>query len=147
MRTPEEESVPHAAPPPKDCGRKGLHWRLTRKLSGRRGGSRDFAERLAPLLISRGCRRRGMVEPCLSTHGVLNLVYAIHAHDPLASGPAVHHQQMLSSIGEEMLLKFGEPLTKEGEIPERFSSASVLGRATWCCAEYRRDMSSGPPRC
>lgn len=88
---------------------------MTRTINGRRGGSCDFAEWLAPLLISKGFRR-GILEPCLFVRSELDLVYVIHVDDFLASGPATQSARMLSYLSEEMLLNIGEPLSEEGSL-------------------------------
>lgn len=110
MHAPEEQTI--YTTPPKGYARKGYSWLLKRNINGRRSGSRYFAEWLAPLLISKGLKRR-VLEPCMFGHTDWDLFYLIHVDDFLAAGPLGRNQEMPEMLGQEMLLKIGD-----GELDE-----------------------------
>lgn len=74
-------------------------------------------------------------------HMTLDFVFAIHTDDFLASGLLVQNVQTLDSLGKEMLLKVGGPLSEEGSLsnfeslllPERSRHRDMMVRRVSPC--------------
>ena len=111
LHAPETEDI--FTCPPEGYGVGGWCWKLRRKVNGRRDGSKEFTEWIAPIIVKHLGFERSVYEPCSFHHQKAEVHWLLFVDDDASTGQFQRNTELIEAVKSFVVMKVSRPLHRD----------------------------------